>query len=235
MKVRHGKPAGGGFTLIELLVAIGVLGISMILILGVYHSVFSVVERVDQSTSFQARSAMLVDQLNRDFFGIYKGKSGFFRGEILRDPSSETPFLEFTTSTQLSFKRSSPSSSMSVVRYHLSKSTNGSSYNLYRSEIPFFIGIKNSAGSGSMTVVVCENVNRVGLSFKDRHGEILDQWQARSSVLKDGPDDDRFPRLVRLEVVLADRTVAQAKHKKIDISIDIPEYILSTEKVSGDG
>lgn len=234
MKVRPGEQASGGFTLIELLVAIGVLGISMILILGVYNSVFSVVERVDQSTSFQTRSAMLVDQLQRDFFGIYKGRSGFFRGEILQDPSNETPFLEFTTSTQLRFKSSFTESSISVVRYHLSRPTNDSSYNLYRSEMPLLYVGSNSAQSGPRTVLVCERVNRVSLSFKDRYGEVLDQWQARSSVLKDGPDDDRFPSLVRLEVVLADGAAAKEKRKKIDISIDIPDYDLGARKISAE-
>ena len=100
--------------------------------------------------------------------------------------------------------------------------------------MPLLYAGNNSARSGPRTVLVCERVIRVSLSFKDRYGEVLDQWQARSSVLKDGPDDDRFPSLVRLEVVLADGAAAKEKRKKIDISIDIPDYDLGARKISAE-
>ncbi len=128
---RQLRPSGG-FTLIELLVAIALLGISMTLVLGVYNSVFSIVGRVDQNSSFQNRSALLIDQLQRDFFGIYKGKSGFFRAETEPDRASTAPFLEFTTSSQLRFKTSAPPPSISVVRYYLERSGNNSMYVLYQ-------------------------------------------------------------------------------------------------------
>jgi len=110
----------------------------MTLVLGVYSSVFSIVGRVDQNSSFQNRSALLIDQLQRDFFGIYKGKSGFFRAETEQYQASTDPILEFTTSSQLRFKTSAAPPSISVVRYYLERSGNGSILSLYRSEVPLF-------------------------------------------------------------------------------------------------
>jgi len=226
---------GGGFTLIELLVAIAVLGISMTLVLGVYNSVFSIVGRVDQNSSFQNRSTLLIDQLQRDFFGIYKGKSGFFRAETEQDQASTGPILEFTTSSQLRFKASAAPPSISVVRYFLERSGNGSTLSLYRLETPLFYAPEGSAVTGPSAMVVGEHVADIRLSFKDRYGEFLDQWQARSSVMTDGPDDDRFPRLVKMELKLAAGDQAGAEKKLLSVSIVIPAAQMVTNSSRGEG
>ena len=231
---RQLRPSGG-FTLIELLVAVAVLGISMTLVLGVYSSVFSIVGRVDQNSSFQNRSALLIDQLQRDFFGIYKGKSGFFRAETEQDQASTGPILEFTTSSQLRFKTSAATPSISVVRYYLERSGNGSILALYRSEVPLFFVDEGSAAAGPSAIMVDEHIANLRLSFKDRYGEFLDQWQARSSVMKDGPDDDRFPRLVMMELELGAGDEAGAEKKFMSVSIDVPAAQVVTNSSRGEG
>ena len=235
MKAKRRYRQRSGFTLIELLVAIAVLGISMTLVLGIYSSVFSLVDRVDETTSFQNRSSLLVDQLQRDFFGIYKGRSGFFRAELREDVASGAPIFEFTTSSQLKFKTTETSASISVVRYYLEKTRNNPIYTLYRSEIPYLFRPEKSAVNTSIAMVVGEHVADIRLSFKDRYGEFLDQWQARSSNSTDGPNDDRFPRLVRMEVEMATGAEPGAEKKTVFVSIDIPVAQLVTADSSGEG
>jgi prepilin-type N-terminal cleavage/methylation domain-containing protein len=204
MKQKRAAYGRGGFTLIELLVAIAVLGVSLTLVLGIHSSVFSVVEQVDKNGSLQNRSALLIDQLQRDFHGIYKGTSGFLRAEPIQDPRGDTPLLEFTTSSILRFKDSVSRGSIALVRYTLTKSKINSSYNLYRTEIPFLFGLEESEFEEPVTILVCAHVAAVRLSLKDRYGAFVEGWEARSSALREGPDDSRFPSLVRIEIELAD-------------------------------
>ena len=212
----------GGFTLIELLVAIALLGISMVLVMGIYGSVFSVVEQVDQKGSFQNRTALMIDQLQRDFYGMYKGKSGYFRAQLEADPSGEIPLLEFTTTSRLRFTRSVPSESISVVRYSLKQARNERTFSLYRIEIPFLFDDREGAANGASRILVSERVAEFRMSFKDRYGSFIDRWQARSSRRQDGPDDDRFPRLVRIELELAESADKGAKTKTLFHTIGIP-------------
>lgn len=232
MKQKRVSYRRAGFTLIEVLVAIAILGISLTLILGIYSSVFSVVEQVDQNGSFQNRSALLTDQLQRDFHGIYKGTSGFLRAEPGQDPGGDTPLLEFTTSSLLRFKDSVSSGSISVIRYSLVKSKNNSSFGLYRAEIPLLFGFKKVGFEEPVAILVCDHVAAVRLSFKDRYGAFLDGWQARSSSMQDRPDDDRFPYLVRIEIKLADGA-GKGANKTLSQSMVIPPWRL-IGKVSGD-
>lgn len=222
MKSMRNLQSGDGFTLIELLVAIALLGISVTLVLGIYSSVFSVVEQVDQKTSFQNRSGLLIDQLQRDLYGMYKGKSGFFRAETEPDESGDIPLLEFTTTSQLRFTKPVLSESISLVRYRLEKSRNNQNYNLYRYEYPFLFGAKEEGGPGSIGVLVVSQVAGFRLSFQDRYGSFLDRWEARSSGMNEGPDDDRFPRLVRIELELAESSEKEAKTRTLSHTIGIP-------------
>lgn len=212
----------GGFTLIELLVAIALLGISMTLVMAIYSSVFSVVEQVDRNGSFQHRSALMIDQLQRDFYGMYKGKSGFFRAEAEEDQSGDISLFEFTTTSTLQFTRSAPSESISVVRYSLKQSRSGPNYLLYRYEIPFLFDNGKGSYSGVSRILVSEQVADFRLSFKDGYGSFIDRWQARSSRMKDGPDDDRFPRLVRIVFELAESAEEDAKTKILSHTFAIP-------------
>ena len=222
MKSTRNLQSGYGFTLIELLVAIALLGISITLVLGIYSSVFSVVEQVDQKASFQNRTGLLIDQLQRDLYGMYKGKSGFFRAETEPDESGDVPLLEFTTTSQLRFTKPVLSESISLVRYRLEKSRNNKIYHLYRYEIPLLFGANQESGSGSIGVLVVNQVADFRLSFQDRYGSFLDRWEARSSGMNEGPDDDRFPRLVRIELELTESSEKEAKTRTLSHTIGIP-------------
>jgi prepilin-type N-terminal cleavage/methylation domain-containing protein len=212
----------GGFTLIELLVAIALLGISMTLVLGIYSSVFSVVVQVDQKGSYQNRAGLLIDQLHRDFFGIYKAQSGFFRAGLEADQAGEIPLFEFTTTSRLGFRESAPTESISMVRYSLKKVVNENSFLLYRYEVPIYFSVVKGGDSGATRILVSERVADFRLSFKDRYGSFLDRWEARSSGMTDGPDDDRFPRLVRIELELAESAERGGKTKTLSHTIAIP-------------
>ena len=222
MKPMHSLQSREGFTLVEFLVAIALLGISITLVLGIYSSVFSVVAQVDQKTSFQNRTGLLIDQLQRDFYGVYKGKSGFFRAETEPDESGDIRLLEFTTTSQLRFSKPELSESISLVSYRLVKSRNDRKYNLYRYEVRSLFGTNEEDGAGSVGVLVVNQVADFRLSFQDRYGSFLDRWEARSSGMDDGPDDDRFPRLVRIELELTESSEKESKTKTLSHAIGIP-------------
>jgi len=200
-----------GFTLVELLVAVAILAISMTLVYTIHNSVFSVIENVEQTTAYQGRSGVIFDQLQRDFFGIYKGKSGFLRAEENLIIESEQPFLQFTTSSHLTFNPSPSPVSMTIVSYFLQHSRKNSMYKIYRSEIPFKFGYSEIPGSALKPLLVCENVVTVKLQYKNQYGMFLDGWQPRSSSVENKPADDRFPSLVSVELILADEADEASK------------------------
>ncbi len=94
---------------------------------------------------------------------------------------------------------------------------------------------EKGAVAGPSAMVVGEHVADIRLSFKDSYGEFLDQWQARSSAMQDGPDDDRFPRLVKMELELGAGAEAGAEKKMLSVSIDIPAAQVVTKSGRGEG
>jgi len=212
----------GGFTLIEVLVATALLAVSMTLVLGVYRSVFSVVEQVDRKAAFQSRTALVIDQLQRDFFGMYKGKSGFFRAGNEAGQGGDILLCQFTTTSRLQFGVAGPSEAVTVVRYRLEKAGDSRNYHLYRYEVPLFYGLSGGSLPDPSDILVHERVVDLKLSFKDRYGSFIERWDARSSAMQDGPDDDRFPRLVRIELELAEGTEQGAMTRTLSQAIAIP-------------
>lgn len=233
MKIGKLIQGRGGFTLLELLVSIAVLSISLSLVLAIYSSVFSVVEQVDSSSSYQNRTSLFIDQLHNDLYGVYKGKSGFFRAQTQTDSNGDTPLLEFTTSSQLRFRGAAQQGMISVVRYNLIKSGKRSNYSLYRTEVPFLFESSHSGSGDWKTILVCERIDAVRLSFKDRYGEFLQGWEARSSLNSDGPEDNRFPTLVRMELELTEPD-GGGTGRLVSHSIALPPWNMTGGKSGGD-
>ena len=235
MKYHACSRRGDGFTLLELLVAVAVLGISMTLVYGIYNSVFSVIGNVDRAASFQNRAGIVFDQLQRDLFGIYKGRTGFFKADERFAAESGEPLLQFTSSSHLTFNPAVLPEGMSVVSYFLLRSGNNDRFSLYRSEIPFKLIYESSADMKLIPLVVCENIIEFKLAYKDRYGTILEQWQARSASVQAEPDDDRFPSLVSVELVLAGDAGEESSTKRFNTLITLPPSQLIRNGLHGEG
>lgn len=224
-----------GFTMIELLIAVAIMGISMVLVYGAHSAILSVIGHVDQTAAYQHRSGMVFDQFQRDFAGSYKGSSGFFKAEKHQDVERGKPFLQFTTSSQLRFDPLAPRVSTSIVNYYLIKSGDGMSLSMYRYEIPNVFGYSFGPDATSVPMMVCDKVIEVRMSFKDRYGSWLEQWQARSSGSGSTHDDGLFPTQIRIELVLADSSRPEPRQRQFTTTITVPVWQLSQRATNDEG
>ncbi len=211
-----------GFTLVELLIAIAILGVSMLLVYGVYHSMLRVTEQADRSSASLGRKLLIMGQLKHDFFGMYKGRSGYFRAEDPLILESGAPFLQFTTSSQLVFDEAAAAPALTRVGYFLKKTGNGSTFDLYRVELPFKISNSPVPVSDSVAVLVCADVRGLTLSFKDAYGNFFDQWQVRSGTTDSGYDDTRFPSLIRVELLIGQADSERSESESFIASFHVP-------------
>ena len=211
-----------GFTLVEILIAIAILGISMSLVYGVYHSILSVTGQVERTASSLGRNLLVAGQLQRDFFGIYKGRSGYFRAEDPQTLESGVPFLQFTTSGQLRFDEAAAAPALTRVGYFLQKTGKRSTFDLYRIELPFKIMTTEASGSGPAAVLVCADVRELTVRYTDVYGNFFDQWQVRSGTTDSGYDDARFPSLIRIEMVMGEADGDSPKPDSFIASFHVP-------------
>lgn len=230
--ILYGK---GGFTLMELLIGMAVMGITMAMVYGAHTALLSVMGHVEQAASHQHRAGMVFDQLRQDLAGTYKGSSGLFEAAQYQNVDDGKPFLQFTTSSQLRFDPSAIRASTSIVSYYLVKPRKESNYSIYRTEITNQFWFYLEPGSRSVPILICDDVVDVTISYKDRYGRLLDQWQARSSARKGKPDDGLYPSLVRVELVLADSSNPKKKRKLITTTINIPSWQLTSEETIDEG
>lgn len=190
-----------GFTLLELLVSMAVFAITASIAYGIYDSVFSVVSNVDQGAGFNRRAGVVFEQMNLDLLGLYKGRSGFFRGSDVAAADAEEPVLQFTSSAHLFFDPTLLPVSMTTVAYHLRPDPETPTWSLYRSDQPFSFG-GSTAENRSRMLLLCENVAAFSVTYVDAAGRELKRWQPRSAGLETSPEDRHFPALIRVELVL---------------------------------
>lgn len=222
---KNGPGGFSGFTLIEVLVAIAILGISMSLVFGIFQSVFAVVDHVEDSSAFQRRADVVFGQLRRDVAGMYKGPTGSFQAES----DTTNALLSFTTTSELKFDPRRRSASAVQVNYLLETSKNGINYNLYRLEYPIKYAETDESESEGKAILVCERIREFQITYLDRYGAELDEWQARSSSRSPQPEDDLFPVSIRVELELANGPGKEAETKRFKSSFFVrPARLIST-------
>ena len=90
-----------GFTLLEVLIAISIFAISASIVYGLYASMMSVVQNVEDRTRLndQVRTAFV--RFNKDLSGLYRGEQGFLNGRDSADLANDEPILELLSSAHL--------------------------------------------------------------------------------------------------------------------------------------
>jgi prepilin-type N-terminal cleavage/methylation domain-containing protein len=215
-----------GFTLLELLVSIAVFAITASIAYAIYDSVFWVVSNVDQGAGFNRRAQVVFEQMNIDLIGLYKGRSGFLRGNEVEVKNAEEPVLQFTSSAHLVFDPTAMPVSLTTVGYYLRADQGTRALALYRSDQPFNFGAGDAVENRSRMLLLCENVAAFSVTYVDAAGRELKRWQPRSAGLKTNPEDRFFPALIRVELVLRDGSGGQGKQRTYRSSMQVRPAVL---------
>ncbi len=223
---RFSCPAKRGFTLLELLVSIAVFAITASIAYAIYDSVFSVVSNVDQEARFNRRAQVVFEQMNIDLIGLYKGRSGFLRGNEVEVKDAEEPVLQFTSSAHLVFDPTAMPVSLTTVGYHLRPDQGTRALALYRSDQPFSLGAGDAVENRSRMLLLCENVAAFSITYVDATGRELKRWQTRSAGLETSPEDRFFPALIRIELVLREDSGEQGKQRTYRSSMQVRPAVL---------
>ena len=190
-----------GFTRIEVLIAISIIAISLSIVYGLYSSIVSVAQNVEDRISLNDTVQVAFTRFNRDLSGLYRGELGYLTSRDSTDPSEDEPILEFISSAHLSFNPDAAPSPLSVIRYYLEPNDEDDTYYLLRSDTPVAVVIDKEDVREARKFRVCEGLLEVRLQYLDQEGDELSEWNTKDGSEEEQEQDSRFPRLVAIEFV----------------------------------
>lgn len=192
-----------GFTLLEVLIAMSIFAISVSIVYGLYATMMSVVQNVEDRTSLndQVRTAFV--RFNKDLSGLYRGEQGFLDGRDSVDLTDDEPILELVSSAHLSFDAATDPVPLSVIRYYLVPEEQDDTYTLLRSDTPeYFRGSEEgSVPQEGRAFRLCMGLAEVRIRYLDRNGDDNSVWDTREMEDAEQKEDSRFPISVRIELV----------------------------------
>lgn len=192
-----------GFTLLEVLIAMSIFTVSASIVYGLYASMMSIVQNVEDRTRLndQVRTAFV--RLNKDLSGLYRGEKGFLDGRDSAEPTDDVPILELISSAHLSFDSAKDPVPLSVIRYYLLPEEQDDTYTLLRSDTPEFFqaGDEASETQEERTFRLCMGLAGVRIRYQDRNGYDNSEWDTRELEEDEQKEDSRFPASVRIELV----------------------------------
>lgn len=190
-----------GFTLLEVMIATAVFAICISIVYGLYTSIVSVVENVEERMQLNDGVQIAFARLSRDLQGLYRGDLGYFTSRDSTDPSEDEPILEFISSAHLSFAPDAVPVPLTVVRYYLEQSEEDDSYFLLRSDTPVAVAEEQEEVAEGRKFRVSEGLMEVRLQYLDRDGEEQGEWDTKEGSDDEQLEDTRFPGLVGIELV----------------------------------
>ncbi|MBE0582385.1 MAG: prepilin-type N-terminal cleavage/methylation domain-containing protein [Desulfofustis sp.] len=219
-----GHPAG--FTLLEVLIAISLFAIAVSIVYALYGAMISVVDRVEEQMVHNDRVRVALERINHDLAGLYRGERGYLVGRST-DSRGEEPFLEFLSTTQLVFDPRQPPLPLTLIRFYLEDEEQGTLV-LLRSESPILPGREETEEDQGMKLILCRGLAGIEVSFI-RDGDERDEWDSSPGTGQQQEDDERFPVLVKLELVFADRSGEAAEGERYPTTVYLRPALLTFE------
>lgn len=186
-----------GFTLLEVLIAIAIFAICVSTVYALYGAMLSVINNTEDLTARNDQVRITFDRLSKDLAGVHQSRFGFLFG---REPGSdlEEPFLEFGTTSHLSFAPDAPPVPLAAVRYYLRTSEEDQTLTLYRADIPLLSNPDIDPGE-VRSLTICQGLREINLAYYDAEEQETAEWD--STPEDDTEDTQRFPRRVTIELV----------------------------------
>ena len=181
----------GGFTLIEILVSISIIAITLATVYGVFSSVSSAKERLDQDSETYHKARVIFDRFGRELHGAYLSSAN--KDSLLMGEKDTLDNVTFSFSTTAASPLSSTGTGYALVTYTVTddnEADDGSKV-LLRSEKPLL----SEEDSSSLRVMrLAPGINYFNLRFYDG-SSWQDSWDSSSKGL---------PSLVEIEIRITD-------------------------------
>lgn len=189
-----------GFTLLEVLIAISIFAISISIVYGLYTSIISVVNNVEERTGLSDRVQVAFSRLSQDLRGLHRGEQGYLLGvDSGTNTFDDEPFLEFVSSAHLSFNPEADPVPLSVIRYYLAAAEQDETFALLRSDTPLGNDPENEDVAEARKFTVCEGLTEVVVTYMDPEDSEQTEWDSREDSEEEPADDARFPVWVSIE------------------------------------
>lgn len=215
-----------GFTLLEVLIAIALFAIAVSIVYALYGTMVSVVDRVEEQMAHNDRVQVALERVNHDLVGLYRGERGYLIGRST-DYRGDEPFLEFLSTTRLVFDPSQPSPPLTLIRFYLQDEDRDTAV-LLRSESPILPGQEEPGGEEGVRTVLCRGLAAIEVNYF-RGADERDEWDSSSGNTGDQDEDERFPELVRLELVFADPAGEMAEGERYPVAVYLRPALLTFE------
>ena len=218
-----------GFTLLEVLIAMSIFAISVSIVYGLYASMMSVVQNVEERTRLNDLVRTAFVRFNKDLSGLYRGEKGFLDGRDSANLRDDEPILELVSSAHLSFDFATDPVPLSVIRYYLLPEEQEDIYTLLRSDTPEFFqaGEEGSVTQEERAFRLCTGLAGVRIRYLDRNGDDRSEWDTREMEDDEQKEDSRFPASVRIELVFPSERNGEVEETVYSTSVLLRPGLLS--------
>jgi type II secretion system protein J len=196
-----------GFTLLEVLIAIAIFAICVSTVYAVYGAMLSVINTAEAKVARNDQVRVAFDRLSKDLAGVHQSGLGFFIGREV-DADAEDAFIEFGTTSHLSFAPDAPPVPLAGVRYYLRSSNENENLTLYRADIPLLTN-PDIAEDEVRSLALCTGLQEIEVTYYNSEENEFSEWD--SSPEENDEDEERFPRRVAIELVFEGPTDDRAE------------------------
>jgi len=212
----------------EVVIAITIFAICISLVYGLYSSITSVVERVEEQTARDESAKTILDRLTMDLKGMYTGRQGLFVGLESGGIQGEDPLLTLVSTAHLSLKNDEIPIDVALIRYYLVEE-DGDISTLLRSDTP----IKGDRDGGTTEDGpkhrLGRNLSVFELTYLGAEGIESETWDSRLVEDDGNNDEERFPTAVHVKIAFAENDNTQESRAVYELSVSFPPDVLEFE------
>ena len=171
----------GGFTLIEILISISIVAITLATVYGVFSSVSSAKDRLEQDSETYHKARVIFDRFGRELHGAYLSSAN--KDSILTGEKDNLDNFAFEISTTAASPLSSTGTGYALITYTVveDNEADDDSKVLLRTEKPL---LSEQETSSLRTMRLAPGINYFNMRFYDGDSW-QDSWDSSSAGLPD--------------------------------------------------
>lgn len=204
-----------GFTLIEVLLAIFIFAVVISLIFTAYTGSVRIMNETGAQADISRMASITLERMTEDLESIFLSSwvkpdeiedatsvSGRFLGENDEINGQDADRIRFLSKARVVFDEQHSSGGVAEISYYLKQDEEQEDLILYRRETSV---LEASPEEGTGGLEVCRGLRSVEITYQDREGETVEEWDSISSEA-----DNRLPRAVTIILAFWDRSGEEA-------------------------
>jgi len=200
-----------GFTLIEVLLAIFIFAIVISLIFTAYTGAIRTMNETDAQADISRMASIALERMTEDLESIFVSSwvkpdgiadatavSGRFLGENDEINGQDADRIRFLSKARIVFDEQLPGAGVAEISYYVKQDEEQEDLILYRRETSV---LEASPEEGTGGLEVCRGLRSIEITYLDREGETLEEWDSISSEA-----NKRLPRAVTIILAFWDHS-----------------------------